>query len=418
MSTLVFLINITFLLGLSFFFSASETALFSLKWWRIHSLRYRVIPRGKLLSEIMENPRKILIVILICNTCVNIAVSAGVEHRIESLFPEMGLTIAIISMSIILLVFGEITPKILALTNPEKFSLLIVYPLKLVMLLVAPLRWILEHLISFLVPFFTSSASSGTGLKKDDFLLLVDEGKSEQVLTLAEHRIVREILNLENVQVRDVMTPRTQMVALPVDSSIETALDTFIRNDVRRIPLYRESMDRIVGILYAKDTLETKYTSGMKRTIASIARVPLFVPPTLTLKELYDQFARSQSHLAIVLDEYGGTAGLIALEDVLQGIFGFLDPSHLLDENSRHPDSEQIVVNGQAMVKDIYELLNLPPAMHSARTINGYLSEKLERIPQTGETVVTELGSFKIIDASAQKVNKVVFEPAKKGLVQ
>ncbi|MCD4653811.1 hemolysin family protein, partial [bacterium] len=357
-------------------------------WWRINYLRHEAGVAGRILTDLMERPRAVLVTILLGNTVVNVAASSISERWMERLIPEHGLWIAIVTMTFVLLVFGEITPKIFAIRNPERIALLAARPIRLFSKLIFPLQIVLEKL--------SNSVTCKYDLKKIrkgriDFLTLVDESRRANILNESEYSVLTHILRMDSVVIQDVMVPRTDIIALPDTVSFNEAVKAMLTYDLRRIPLYSGNLDNIVGILYAKDLLGGWLNPVLRRPPGKLARNPFYVPRFISLKQLSHELSQHKCHLAIVLDEYGGTAGLVTHDDILRMIFA---PGAREEVNANIvetlPDGGWVV---EARITwDVLEkLLNVAPAKHPFRTLNGYLLDCFGRIPDPGEIIEVSL---------------------------
>ena len=384
------LVIILILLVLSGFFSGSESALFSLKWWRIHWLRHRGGRAGKYVAELMDRPRRILITILLGNTLVNVASSSLAEHYLERNFPGQGLLLAISAMTIILLIAGEITPKTLAIQKPERYALWVARPLQLFAILILPLRIILEKITQWTTE-FGKKDKKDQSLGKTDFLNLVSESVRAGILTDKERDVVVRILDMEDVMLNQVMVPRTEMVVLPVDISYQEAVAAFLHHDFRRIPLYRGTPDYIVGILYAKDLLAGWVNPSLRKSPKALARTPYFVPNCISLKQLYAELKQKQLHIAIVLDEYGGTAGLITHDDTLSALLlPVAQTGQIPEDQFKALDNNSYKINARISLKRLNLLIPLYLESEDFRTLNGFLLDRFGQVPEPGDILYLE----------------------------
>ncbi len=378
------LVIVCILLGLSAFFSGSESAMFSLRWWRINTLRHEGGVPGRILAGLMDRPRALLITILLGNTLVNVAASSLTEHRLERLLPDQGLWIAIAVMTVILLIFGEITPKTLAIRSPERLAVGAARPIRWFSILIYPIRILLEKLSDALMP---SRGSHGAHKNRMDFMTLVNESYRADILDETEHTVVTRILQMEDVTITDIMVPRTDIMALPDNIDFDEAVRTMLAYDFRRVPLYHDDLDNIVGILYAKDLLGGWLNPVLRRPPRILARTPFYVPGFINLKQLSHELTQQKCHIAIVLDEYGGTAGLVTHDDILRTIFA---PGRRDDVDANIletlPDGGWIV-EARITWNVLRRLLNEMPENLSFRTLNGFLLDRFGRVPESGQTI-------------------------------
>ena len=393
---------------ISAFFSSSETSLFSIPWWKLHKFRHHENPSAQRLYKMMSDPHRILVTILFGNTLVNVAASSLAEHYLERHFPGNGLWLAIVVMTIILIVAGEITPKTFAIYDPEKLALKIAGPIDWIARILGPVRSFLEMIVRF------ASNLSGTGsgllkpLVRKDLLNLIIEGQREGIISKTESHVVKKILNMEEITLDKIMIPRTQIVALPENVSVEEASDLFRQTHLRRVPLFKDSLDSIVGILYAKDLLAEKYRVSSMKTPKQIARTPYFVPQFSNLKQIYKQLRQEQLHLAIVLDEYGGTAGLISHEDILTALLGPVtyqaDP---LSEDIQQLSETEFLISGLTDLEEIQRIFLINLGTEDFRTLNGLLVDYFGKIPEVGKVFKFESGEIRVEQVSKQRIEEV-----------
>lgn len=403
------------LLLLSGFFSGSESALFSIRWWRVNFLRTRGDRNGRRLAELLDHPGSLLMTVLLGNTVVNVAASAVFEHWLEQHYPEQALFLAIVVMTAIILVFCEITPKTVAVLKPEKFGLLAATPIRLLIKGLFPARFIADKLSVSLSDKLKPQATK-TGAS--DFLTLVDEGRKADVLTETEYDFMTRILEIGETQVTDVMVPRTEIIALPDSIDFDHAVDAVVYYNFKRIPLYGDTRDNITGILYAKDLLGGKMNPVLKRPPKVLARSPLFVPGHITLKQLSHEFTDKKRHMAIVLDEYGGTAGMITHDDLLQSMFGITDANDKDGFVLERLSNGEILIDARVDLPKLAEIIATALNNSSSRTLNGYLLDYFGRIPEPGESMIvtgkSETGpdwKITIETAAANKVQTVRLTP-------
>lgn len=378
------LVLVGILLCLSAFFSGSESAMFSLRWWRINTLRHEGGFRGRILATLLDRPRSLLITLLLGNTLVNVAASSLTEHRLERLLPDQGLWIAIAVMTVILLVVGEITPKTLAIRSPETLAVSAARPIRWFSVLIYPLRILLERLSDLVMPIHDDPCGRRNRM---DFLTLMNASRREKILDETEHTVMTRILQMEDICITDIMVPRTDIMALPDTIDFDDAVQTLLAYDLRRVPLYHENLDNIVGILYAKDLLGGWLNPVLRRSPKALARTPFYVPGFISLKQLSHELSQQKCHLAIVLDEYGGTAGLVTHDDILRTIFapGRRDDVHanILDVL---PEGGWIVearITWNVLRRMLFEIPeNLP-----FRTLNGFLLDRFGCVPEPGDVI-------------------------------
>ncbi len=402
--------SIIVLLLLSAFFSGSESAMFSLQWWHIHHLSASRSRTAQQLTAILARPHRLLITILLGNTLVNVGASALMENYFEQTIPDHGVWISIAIMTMLLLVFGEITPKTVAVYRPVQFSLLATWPVEAFARLLAPIRIVLEKSILKVTGQDGEPAARQSNVKKEEFLGLISEGVRREILLPDEYSVVESILCMDQMPVDRIMTPRTKIIALPEDVDYAGAVRIFSEYNIHRVPIYRGSIDRIVGILYAKDLFMQRFHLKKIPVPRDIARTPLFLPGCINLKQLYDQLKQRRVHIAIILDEYGGTAGLVSHQDVLQAI--------LMPQNAEKKESAFVspIGNNAFLVDcridpgDFFNTIQGNYSKGEFRTLNGYLLNVFGKVPKPGETIALPGLKITVVESGPRHIDKVKVE--------
>ncbi len=268
---------------------------------------------------------------------------------------------------------------------PEKIALRVAPAIGWLSMIILPVRLLAERLSLTMTRSFQSSPGMAG---KHDFMTMVNEGQQAGILTSNEHHVMTRIIGMQNTPVTDVMIPRTDMIALPDNIDFDEAVQAILRYDFQRIPLFKQSIDNIVGILYAKDLLSGWLNPVLRRSPRALARPPVFVPSHITLKQLSHELGERKRHLAIVLDEYGGTAGMITHNDVLRSIFHIPDPDIGSDVGITGLTEGGWEVDAKLAWKKVCRLLELPDQPVPFRTLNGFLLDHFGRVPAAGEYMV------------------------------
>ncbi|MFQ5988497.1 MAG: hemolysin family protein [Candidatus Methylomirabilales bacterium] len=329
------LIGLLTLLFLSAFFSASETALFSLSHLRLQRLSQAKPDRGGWVLKLLERPTRAIVTIQIGNELVNVTASVTMTSLVLYLWGPQNVWLAVLLMLPLLLIFGELTPKRAALAYAERVAPIVAYPLSLFSLLITPVRTIVKWGVDFCLRILgVPTALSPSGISEDDFKVILDIGRQEGVVEPTEHKMIERALAFSDVRVRQVMTPHSNMFCLDVNLSFIEAVERTKNAAFSRIPVYQETADRIVGILHAKDLLQAKAEGSPPPTLSSLLHPPFFIPETTRIDTLLKEFQRRRRHMAMVVNEYGGTAGLVTLEDLLEELVG-----EITDEFDQLPPS-------------------------------------------------------------------------------
>ncbi|RKZ22293.1 hypothetical protein DRQ18_02860 [bacterium] len=370
---------------LSFFFSASETAIFSLPSWRILFLS-RKGKIGKILGLITRNPSVLLISIILANTFVNIAFSTYFEDAIKLSFLYQTFII-----TFIILIAGEITPKMIAVYHAERFSLFSSPLLLPVHFVLFPVSW----LINIMQGRIKGGRKEKITLK--DIEMLVEMGKERGVVRETEAVLFKGILSLVEKKARDLMVPRVNILFVPENASVDQALETIRRARTERALVYRGTRDNVVGILHAKDI----FASGGK-TVKDVMKPAIFIPEEASSREILELFHRKREKCAVVVDEYGGTEGLVQMEDLFAEALGKYSWETLYQVL---PDG--YLVDGEMEIKELEELLGIELPRGDYNTVAGLIYSLLGRVPREGETYSYHELIFTIESVRGRKIEKV-----------
>jgi len=378
-------------------FSGSETSLFSLG--RIERYRTREEKEtfvSRCLHALVERPRRLIVTILIGNELVNITIAAlsasltdGVLlSRPPSVSIDSALLKTVIATAVcfpLLLVLGEITPKTLALYNPRRFARFAAAPLRVFYLLITPVRWVLASLSNGIVRLlFGESPRADDPITEEEFRDLVDKSNEGGVLWEAEREFIHNIFDFGETRVSEVMTPRTDMFCLQGDQSLEEILEVIEDQHYSRIPVYEEDKDDITGILYCKDLLGVRGNPEKRRdwNLRAFLRKPYFIPQTKKASDLFREFRFNRVHLAIVVDEYGGVAGLVTMEDLLEELFGdILDDYDPEEPQPRKLDENTMVIPGRMPIEDFNQLAGAELPEEDYDTMGGLVFGLFGKLP-------------------------------------
>jgi CBS domain containing-hemolysin-like protein len=390
-------IGLVVLLGCSAFFSSAETALFSLNPIHIHRIGRRHAAVAERLRDLLARPSSLLSTILIGNTVVNVAVSSLGYVVAESFLPSRGEMVAIPAMTVLLLIFGEVAPKRLAMIRSEQLAVHYTPVLAVLICLATPLRWILEQISGL---FRKQLREVDKTLTEDEFLTVVEVGEEEGVLDQEERTMVDGIIRLEETQAKDVMTPRVDLVGIDLDDSVTEQEEVARGVRFRYVPVYRDSLDQVEGFLDVP-----RFILAENPSLAACIIPPFFVPETVPLDTLLSTFQREGRRVAFVADEYGGTAGLVTRGDILEEIAD--DATN--EYGQEKPEIQKIeddrwVVDGRASLEEINYELDRELEAEGADRIAGWVSAHLERMPHAGDTVEEQGCRATVMKARKQRV--------------
>jgi putative hemolysin len=394
------------LLCLSGFFSGSETALFSLGYGKLRRFGRSRAPRKKLIAKMMENPARILATILLGNTLVNIAASGLGENIISAFIPEEGaIVISTLALTCLILIFGEVTPKTIAVEQSEKIASWVVRPLDVFSNLISPIRRLLRRTTElFLALLGVRRIGEGHELAEEELRTLVDISFEEGVVDRLEREIIHRVFSFGDKTVRQVMTPRGQVVSLSVNTSVKDALDFLKARRYSRVPVFEEQEDHVIGFLHIKDFIQKPGAESLKDLI----RPCQFVPETRRIDTLFNEFRTGKQHAAVVIDEYGVFCGIVTMDDLLEEIVG--------EAFSSAPKKNLVRKLGShaALVKGVLELevFNRKMGTHlvdpEAQSIGGYLINRLGRIPEMKERLRIGNLQFEIIKAQPNRIVRML----------
>ncbi|MDK2872084.1 MAG: magnesium and cobalt exporter, family [bacterium] len=405
-------------ISLSAFFSAAETALISLSKTKILALVKNDSTRSKAWESFLNDPQRFLVTILIGNNLVNISASALATSLSLKLLPNIGIGLAVGLMTLVILVFGEITPKGLALRYAERFSRYVIYLIYLLSFVCYPAVVVFSKLVDllggskkkFLYPLVT----------REELELLLSR-RDEVELEEEERKIIRSVINLEDKVVREIMIPRPDMVCLEASTPIKSVVRVISEYGHSRIPVYEGNIDNIIGVLYAKDLIPLMADGKWDEKVGNVVRTPYFVPETKLVKELFDELRQKKIHIAIVVDEYGGTSGLVTMEDILEEIVGEIEDEY----DKELPVIEKIgenvyVVDGRMNLEELLELFEIEPDMELDEreydTVAGLLFTLFGRIPKSGEEISFKGLKLKVLDVKKNRIRKVMISKEKEVL--
>lgn len=393
---------------LSMFFSSSETALTTLSPIRLRSMIGENVKGAKMVSKITEDPKKLLTTILIGNNIVNIGASALATSIAISKAPDNSYIVGIVTgvLTFIILVFGEITPKTIAAQNCEKISLIVAPFIYIFVCIFTPVAYILNLISGLFIKLLGGDPNKKPSLVTElELKTMVNVGQEEGVLEEDEQKMIHNVFEFGDSTAQDIMTPRTDMVAIPYESTFEELIQVFNKEKFSRIPVYKESIDDIVGILYIKDFI---FHDNKNFSIDTYLREAFFTYESKSVKELFEEMRNERMNMSIVVDEYGGTEGLVTLEDLVEEIVG-----EILDENDEEEDfieevnDNEYIVSGGTKLDDLNENLNMDLHSEDFDTIAGYVIGIFGKIPDEEDFVDDMHYTFHVLNVDKNRIEKL-----------
>jgi magnesium and cobalt exporter, CNNM family len=414
------IIALIILLFFSALFSGSEVALFSLDSKKLDQVKEDSGFIGKYINKLLLFPRKLLVTILIGNTISNVAasiisVSIALDlAKIYSLSVDIALLLQIIVLTIVVILFAEITPKVWANKHPISFAKVIAIPLYGISIFLSPISSILSKLLRFATSKVKYDKSK-TALSTEEITELADIGVEKGTLEEEEHGLIHGLVAFKSVNVREVMTPRVDMIAVPVDISLPELIQIIKESGHSRIPVYNDDLDNIMGIVYAKDLLPY-LNADLSKTefdLNKVFRECIFVPETKFISTLMQEFQTKNMHMSLVVDEYGGTSGVITLEDILEEIVGEIRDEFDDEEDEIAEISEnKYLMSGKVDIDEIEERLNIKIAVpdEDFETLGGYIFNHAGTIPEIGYSFEEYDCLFTVCEIENNRINKVEIE--------
>ena len=385
------IIILIILLLLSAFFSSAETALTTVNRIRMRSLAEDGNSRAACVLKVTDDSGKMLSAILIGNNIVNLSAPSIATSLALDLWGSVGAGIATGILTLLILIFGEISPKTIAAINAEKISLSYCNIIYWLMKLLTPVIFILNKLsIAFLFLLRVDPNAKDKAMTEEELRTIVDVGKETGVIESEEHEMINNVFDFGDAQAKEVMVPRIDMTFANIDCTYDELIEIFKEDKFTRLPVYKDTTDNVIGIINMKDLL--LYKDREHFSIQDIMREPYFTYEHKNTAELFMEMRKSSISLAIVLDEYGATAGLITLEDLLEEIVGEIRDEYDTDEEDpivKLSDREYLVL-GSTNLEDLCEKLDLDFESDDYDTIGGYLIGLLDHLPEKNEIIITD----------------------------
>jgi CBS domain containing-hemolysin-like protein len=390
---------------LSAFLTAAEVAVFATSESRIHGLAEEGVKGSRALAQLRARPERVLLLLRFADTSMDITAGALVAYGTTLQFGTVGLAVALGILSFLVLYFGELLPLGWARGRGAGFALILAPPL---LVLTRALGPILDGLARFSRFRPQSVVNPLNGITELDIRQLTALGNTEGGIEDHERVLIERAFRMDETQAWDIMTPRVDIHAWPDDKLLREIVSELNAVPYSRIPVYHDTIDNITGVLYLRDAYHALVVGQRDVSLRALAREPLIVPGSINLSNLLRDFQTRRIHLAIVVDEYGGTDGLVTLEDVLEELVGeIVDETDLAEEPITRVSRTEIIAAGDVDLREINHIFNVSFPQLEHRTINGYLLEELGRVPERGERFEREGTAIEILDATDTLVTRV-----------
>ncbi|MFH1409745.1 MAG: hemolysin family protein [Nanoarchaeota archaeon] len=399
------ILTLVLLIVLSAFFSSAETALISLSLHKVNAMVKQKKYGAKSLYQLKQHPRRLVITILIGNNVVNVWATAVATLIAEQYFGSLGLGIVVGTMTFVLLMFGEITPKSIAINYAESYSRIIAKPIQILQWIIYPVVITFEGFTNLI-----AKARSRQPMTEEELISFIEASARDKVIESKEKELIEGVLEFNDISVKQVMTPRSKMFSLDGELRLSKALKTIQSHHYSRVPITEGSPDKIIGVVLIRDVLGA-VEANKDPLLREIARKPYFVTSERIISDLFRDMQKQHIHLAIVVDEYGGTAGMVTLEDLMEEIVGEIqDESDVVTEHIQHVDKNIIIARGDTAIVDINDCLKieLPEGKHV--TLNGYLQHLVKGMPRKGRKVEKNKIFFTILETDQRQILKVRVE--------
>ena len=379
---------------LSAFFSSSETALTSVNIFKIRQMEKNGVEKAPLVRKLVDNIGSVLTTILIGNNIVNIVTTTIATIFFTEVMGPKGAVISPIILTIVVLIFGEVTPKNIAAANSEKLALNVARPIKLLDFIFKPVNFILGKITGAITKVFVGEEEESSLVTEEDLKTIVDVSEEQGVINNEESEMINNVFEFGNSYVSDIMTARTNMEAISIESDQEELNEMLKETNHSRIPVYGKNIDNILGILHMKDIVSA-IADGKELNLEEIIRPAHYVYDNMHIFDLFTNMRSENVSLAIVIDEYGGTSGLVTIEDIVEELVGEIDDEYDKDEKDIFKLTENSYLVKPALhLSDFNDYFNLELEEIKNDSIGGYVIDYLSRIPEQGDSI--EVDNIKI----------------------
>lgn len=415
------LVGLVLLLLLSFFFTAARAAMSNARRQVLKEQGERGNRRAQLAAEVAEDSSRVLGTFTLANVLTrfliaSLAISLFFPPLVDLLISwlprarQMNIVISyvLIAIPLALLVYilAEMLPEVLVHGNPDDWAMALVGPARVAMTLLAPLVWLMHgvrHLIA------APLGHDHNAVTEEEIMTLVDAGEEEGSIQLGEKEMIYSIFQLDDTVAREIMIPRIDIVALEINTPLDEARDVIIKAGHSRIPVYEESLDNVLGLLYAKDLLSLWHEGKSSVDLRSLLRPALFVPESKRVPDLLHELQSAKVHMALVIDEYGGTAGLATLEDIVEEIVGEIQDEYDAPEEALFEtlSPEEFVFDARVNLDDFNRVVNASLLDEESDTLGGFIYAELGKIPEPGEIILTGSLQIEVLSVEDRRIRKV-----------
>ena len=405
--SITLIVVIIILIGLSAFFSATETAFSSLNKVRLKNLAHEDNKRAKLAYKLSENYDELISSILIGNNIVNIASTTLATVLFVNLYKDNGATISTIVMTLTVLIFGEITPKSLAKESPEKFAMAVSPIIRVLLVILKPVNFLLIKFKAGIRKLLGVEATQSS-VTEDELLTIVDEAEQEGGIDSHESELIKNVIDFNDLEAIDIMTPRIDVSAIEKDTPVDEVAAVFKETGFSRLPVYEETIDSIIGVINEKDF--HNYVMGTSLSFTEIMKPAEFIPPSMKLSELLRKLQKNKQHIAVIVDEFGGTEGIVTLEDIIEEIVGEIWDEHdEIEDGVKELGDGKFIIPTSLDLDELFDYFEIEDET-DASTINGWVIEHIDKIPDEGDTFEYDNLSVTVTKAEGQKAEEIIIK--------
>lgn len=379
------IIAIVVLVTFSAYFSATETAFTSLNKIRLKNMAGDGDKKAKDVLEISDNYDNLLSTILVGNNLVNIAISSIATVMFLELYPKYGATIATAVATVIVLIFGEISPKSLAKESPERFAMFSAPIIRFFMLILKPINWIFSCWKKLIAKLF--NADGIRPITEDELLTMVEEAQTEGGIDEGQSELIQNAIEFNDLEAWDVLTPRVDIKAIEIDEDEGEIAELFLETGFSRLPVYEDDLDNIIGVLNQKDF--HNYIKGGRASVSEYIKPVIFVAGSMRIAQLLKRLQTVKTHIAIIVDEYGGTYGLVTMEDIIEELVGEIYDEHdavaLQDIVQQQDGSYRVLCSTN--IDKMFDYFDIDEEV-DATTVNGWVILQIDKLPEVGDSFV------------------------------
>lgn len=396
------IIAIVVLVTFSAYFSATETAFTSLNKIRLKNMAGDGDKKAKDVLEISDNYDNLLSTILVGNNLVNIAISSIATVMFLELYPKYGATIATAVATVIVLIFGEISPKSLAKESPERFAMFSAPIIRFFMLILKPINWIFSCWKKLIAKLF--NADGIRPITEDELLTMVEEAQTEGGIDEGQSELIQNAIEFNDLEAWDVLTPRVDIKAIEIDEDEDEIAELFLETGFSRLPVYENDLDNIIGVLNQKDF--HNYIKGGRASVSEYIKPVIFVAGSMRIAQLLKRLQTVKTHIAIIVDEYGGTYGLVTMEDIIEELVGEIYDEHdavaLQDIVQQQDGSYRVLCSTN--IDKMFDYFDIEEEV-DATTVNGWVILQIDKLPEVGDSFVY-IANNKEFDVAVTKADE------------